>query len=313
MSFFAFLCLLLKLFSLRLTLLFLFFFSLGSNLYVTVDSPSIPNPVVLNPSQHPHILSSLTQGKSEKKWDFVAGTIYQNTSALTPENWVFFFFFLPLSFTHHPSPNLPKQNQNLLQNAKKPAFQLVYETKWSTDIGNIYHVAFIAGVWLCFTYLKKNENGEKVVGVGGGSQNMALLCILGIISYICAAFPFDHAQGLKEANPLFSSMSSFLSLFGFPSPAVPTIIYIIGAMSLIQLTLLSPSLQQLFTSRPLLFLGKISFSLYLLHIPILCTFGLTTFVTFTEYGFLSYNMAALVCFSFQPIPHCFSFLSLYFI
>lgn len=54
--------------------------------------------------------------------------------------------------------------------------------------------------------------------------------------------------------------------------------------------------QRLFESKPFQFLGKISFSVYLVHIPMLCSFSSWLFLRLLEAG-LSYNRAALAMFT----------------
>jgi peptidoglycan/LPS O-acetylase OafA/YrhL len=47
----------------------------------------------------------------------------------------------------------------------------------------------------------------------------------------------------------------------------------VGAVLLVAAVLMSPLTQRLLSAKPLLLLGRISFPLYLLHMPILCTAG----------------------------------------
>lgn len=121
---------------------------------------------------------------------------------------------------------------------------------------------------------------------------------------------FFHTQGrlvrLYRRLPVVPQLVSAVGfyLLSYPSfgtalpgtiygilPSGYTVVYhIAGAVFLTAGVLGSENLQRLFSCRPLLYLGRISYSLYLLHFPVTAVFSCWFFLSFQEK--LGYHLAA---------------------
>lgn len=72
------------------------------------------------------------------------------------------------------------------------------------------------------------------------------------------------------------------------------ILYSLGSVLLVYLLLRNVFLQKLFSSRFCCYLGKLSFSLYVIHVPIICSLGCYSLLKLSQY--MRYNYAALISF-----------------
>lgn len=68
----------------------------------------------------------------------------------------------------------------------------------------------------------------------------------------------------------------------------------IGAVLLIAGTVVSKSIQRILRHRVFAFLGKISFSLYLLHLPVICSLGCWTYLWLAESRGLSHDLSGVL-------------------
>ncbi len=144
-----------------------------------------------------------------------------------------------------------------------------------------------------------------------------LLCLAGGESlYLYACFPigtalaWQEAHGKTGASPLLSALLILAGLLlgGFPTYFHPTNIYrfldlggnamgiwhVLGASLLVTGLFLSSGLQRLLSRRLFQWLGKISFSLYLVHVPVLLSVGTGCAVLLSDWGIRSYALMSTV-------------------
>ena len=90
-------------------------------------------------------------------------------------------------------------------------------------------------------------------------------------------------------------------LFGLP-PGLDTDLHSLGALLLVAGVLHAPALQRLLVAPVLLWLGRISFALYLVHQPILYSLGSAVFVALVPSGYGLAAVAALVALLATALP-----------
>lgn len=148
-----------------------------------------------------------------------------------------------------------------------------------------YYLAFILGLFLSDLY-----NSEEYKPLVNKLENTFLLNSIVIILGIVTGTYFDDNK-----TWLFTQMNlSFFQLFG-----INTFVFyhIVGASLITFVVLNSRKMQSLLSGKMCLFLGKISFSMYLIHILIICTLSSYLFVLFYNKG-ISYKLSFL--FTFIP-------------
>jgi peptidoglycan/LPS O-acetylase OafA/YrhL len=109
------------------------------------------------------------------------------------------------------------------------------------------------------------------------------------------ANPWRIYQALLAATPKFRLWNPAL---GMPDPAFW---HGLGAVLLVYGLLASPALQKFFTHKICLFLGRISFPLYLVHVPILCSVGCGVFLRLTAQSLPYAAAVALAVLSFVAV------------
>lgn len=80
--------------------------------------------------------------------------------------------------------------------------------------------------------------------------------------------------------------------FGFIWDIAPTLYHIVGALFLMLAVLSSPRLQAFFSAAPAAFLGKISFSLYAIHVIVIGSLSCSLFIALHK--LVSYNAAGIL-------------------
>jgi peptidoglycan/LPS O-acetylase OafA/YrhL len=134
---------------------------------------------------------------------------------------------------------------------------------------NTYYLAFLLGIILCdySKFLNSAKYHEWYVRL-----SMISVCIVGVI---LSAYPIMAGEtGILPLYFAFSFLSSVQAIISA---------HILGAFLLLLALFYFPFLQGLFRIRILLFLGSISFSLYLLHALILGSLSSYLFLVFNSH------------------------------
>ncbi len=151
---------------------------------------------------------------------------------------------------------------------------------------NTYYLAFIIGMVLADIFNSKlptfktgNRKGNET---GNKAGNKAILSIILITGLFLGSYPI---------SPLTDdSLYGFLDNGLFRTPLVTY--HIIGAGMIMYVLLNSQGLQKVFSSQVPVFLGKISYSLYLVHFPVISSFTCALFLIL--YPVLPYGEAFLI-------------------
>lgn len=142
---------------------------------------------------------------------------------------------------------------------------------------NSYYLAFIIGMILADMFNNKTPIFK--------TSNKIILSIMLVSGLFLGSYP--------ETPLTNNSLYSFLDNSFFQIPK--TIYHIIGASMVIYVLLNSQRLQNMFSSRVPVFLGKISYSLYLIHFLVISSFTCALFLVL--YPMLPYELAFLIsCF-----------------
>lgn len=127
-----------------------------------------------------------------------------------------------------------------------------------------YFIAFIAGLIIC----DLNINGFIEV-----FRKKAFKWVL--IALIFGSYP----AGMDVSNTIYK-IFDFSTVYDAPiTNNLPLFYHILGAVCFFLVLINSERLQRFFSAKPLLFLGRISFSIYLIHLPIMGTFSGFMFIT----------------------------------
>ncbi len=141
------------------------------------------------------------------------------------------------------------------------------------DIFNSKLPIFKTGNW------KGNETGNKA---GNKTGNKAILSAILITGLFLGSYPMSPVTS--------DSLYGFLDNGLFRTPLVAY--HIIGAGMIMYVLLSSQGLQKVFSSPGPVFLGKISYSLYLVHFPVISSFTCALFLAL--YPVLPYGEAFLI-------------------
>ncbi len=131
-----------------------------------------------------------------------------------------------------------------------------------------YYLAFILGVFLCDAYVQKWHEIKRRFYVVG-------IVILGI-GLLLGSFPYYLVD-----NSFYKHLMIFGKQFSFSDYFI--FYHVVGAFMLIVGTLLVRSLQDFFSSKIMLYLGKISFAVYLIHFLLINSLGARSFLSLSSY------------------------------
>jgi len=143
--------------------------------------------------------------------------------------------------------------------------KIVKRSKWSSSKPYAWYASFVSGVFVA----------DRVSTIGSspvlkitpmGTYKYIPLCVF---TYLCASYPLKQGGLVADQNAIWSAMGSIAGFFGVDAPVF---YHTLGASLLVWLlTFQSRRGRQILGSGSLLYIGKISFALYLTHIPILYT------------------------------------------
>lgn len=139
-----------------------------------------------------------------------------------------------------------------------------------------YFLAFFLGMALCDLYVNQKLFMERIF------KRSSIVCLLGLIGLFMGSYPY-----IDTSDTIYHFLN--ISYLGYDSLLVN---HIWGAFLLMVAILYSPFLQNILSRKGCLFLGKISFSLYLLHFTLLCSF--TSFLFSRFINNYSYNTSAFL-------------------
>lgn len=141
-----------------------------------------------------------------------------------------------------------------------------------------YYMAFIAGLILSdLTFNGYLEVFETKIGK------------LILVGLLLGSYP----AGMDVTNTMYTFFQ-----FSFINDN-PMFFHILGSVCIMLAILNSKKLQRLFSTRPLAFLGRISFPMYLVHLPIIGTFSCFLFLVSLKY--FNYYASFAVSFGFSII------------
>lgn len=143
---------------------------------------------------------------------------------------------------------------------------------------NSYYLAFVIGMVFADIFNSKTQSRIPIFKTG----NKALLSVLLISGLFLGSYPISSLTD--------GSLYAFLNNGFLETPKVTY--HIIGAGIVMYVLLNSQSLQNIFSSRVPVFLGKISYSLYLVHFLVISSFTCALFLYL--YPKLSYGAAFFV-------------------
>lgn len=144
-----------------------------------------------------------------------------------------------------------------------------------------HYAAFILGMGLSDLFYNKNKIFSII-------KNKLFQIIVLIISLFLGSYPV-----VVDVNMSVYKYITFDFLGGRTGSMTKA--HILGAFLLLFIILSSTGLQKFFSSKILLFLGKISFSMYLMHFMILFSFSSYLFIKLAKY--LPYHINFLITFS----------------
>lgn len=138
-----------------------------------------------------------------------------------------------------------------------------------------YYLAFFLGMVLSDIACNRSAWLERI----SRPPFTAALLVAGL--YLGAYPPFSDIQSAWYAPIRFAALGDF----------APQFYHVLGALLLMLAVLSSEWLQKFFTTPVAAFLGKISFSLYAIHVIVIGSFSCILFLALS--GFMPYNAAAL--------------------
>ena len=139
---------------------------------------------------------------------------------------------------------------------------------------NSYYLAFVIGMVLADMFNNKTPLFK--------TSNKLILSIILVLGLFIGSYPINIVTG--------DSLYGFLNNGLFQTPKMTY--HIIGAGMIMYVLLNSPWLQKVFSSPVSVFLGKISYSLYLIHFLVISSFTCALFLVL--YPVLSYGAAVLI-------------------
>jgi len=145
-----------------------------------------------------------------------------------------------------------------------------------------YYSTFIYGLFLSDIY---NKNPHSIDDWKSKSYIIPILLIVGLL---IGAYP--------PVTPSTTSIYNYIKLTNLNSMIL---YHNIGALMVTTSILISTKLKEIFSIKTLTYIGKISFSTYIIHLIIICSLSSYIFLTLSK--FLSYNTNFIITFTISII------------
>lgn len=129
-----------------------------------------------------------------------------------------------------------------------------------------YYLAFILGILLSDLFCNSNKIFSK-----------KSVKVFSILVFVLALYLGSYPSGIKPTNNEYK----FIASINIDAPLY-LFYHTIGAAMLIFSILSSNILQKILSFKPLVFIGEISFSVYLVHVVVLCSFSSYVFIKIYE-------------------------------
>lgn len=149
---------------------------------------------------------------------------------------------------------------------------------------NTYFIAFVLGMMLCDIYHHMNSKLALFL------KNRVVVFLFLIGGIYLGSFPYVDSKGTIYEVIVIQSFNINYFMMA----------HIIGAFLILVAVLNSNILQKFFELKPFLYLGNISFSLYLIHFIIINSVSCYIFLKIYKMG-ISYNQSFLISFSISLI------------
>ncbi|MBT3816772.1 MAG: acyltransferase [Candidatus Magasanikbacteria bacterium] len=141
---------------------------------------------------------------------------------------------------------------------------------------NTYYLAFILGMALSDLYNNKPDLFKKY-------SNKFSIGLFFILGFFFAAYP--------KGFPVDNTMYSFLKLETIDSAIF---YHIVGAFFVMLFLLMSQKIQKILSAKSLIYIGRLSFSIYVIHLIVIASFSSYIFPKFLNY--FSYHMSFFITF-----------------
>jgi peptidoglycan/LPS O-acetylase OafA/YrhL len=148
-------------------------------------------------------------------------------------------------------------------------------------LSKTYYVNFIVGLLLSDLY-NSHYVHKKII------ESRILNSFLNIVLVISGVFMGSYPPEAAVNNTMYA----FMNIVSWGTPMI--FYHSIGAFLIMLALLNSEHLKSFFSNRILTFLGKISFSMYIIHLIIICSFSSYLFLLL--YHYFSYHIAFLITF-----------------
>ena len=143
---------------------------------------------------------------------------------------------------------------------------------------NSYLLCFIAGMMCAELYAFQ----PKII-----LKNNQIIFLLLLAGYI-GSYP------ALETSTLYLPVDTIINFIPNINENRMKMCHIFSASILLFITLYSPIIKKVLTTKFPQFLGKISFSLYLVHLPIICSFSCATYITLSSWQYFGYYSTSLI-------------------
>ena len=141
--------------------------------------------------------------------------------------------------------------------------KVVKRSRWSSSKPYAWYASFVAGLFLADRVTLIGSSPLLKATPMGAHKYVPLYAL----PYLCASYPLKQGGLVADQNIIWSTMGTMSGFFGLDASLF---YHTLGATMLVWiLTFQSRRGWSILASGPLLYVGKISFALYLTHIPIL--------------------------------------------